>query len=291
LEIIHAGYYNIDTERLPRPDAIDAEPVSYADDPLHPAERSANAEEVAAIIDLNYEFDWSILFSEPYLYILVTGIKITFLIFITSSALSVLTGTAIAIFRISTVKALNAAGVLYVRIFQSIPVLFWMLFFYYFFPELLPGELKDILNSYYYYPVIASIIALTLDNASYVSDILKGGRSMIPDIQREVAIATGLTRVQQYIYVLLPQMFRVILPPLGTRLVHNFKNTTLCMAIATPELMWATQQVESITFKGVETIMAATVFYLLISVTMASAVIILERHMKIDAASIIKSRA
>jgi polar amino acid transport system permease protein len=168
-------------------------------------------------------------------------------------------------------------GTLYVKIFQSIPVLFWILFLYYIFPELLPSELRDVLNAYYYYPVIASIVGLTLDNASYVSDILRGGRLLIPQTQREVAIAMGLNRVQQYIYVLLPH--------------HNFKNTTLCMAITAPELMWATQQFESLTFKGVEAIIFATVFYISFSLIMAASIIMLERHMKIDAASIINSRA
>ena len=165
-----------------------------------------------------------------------------------------------------------------------------MLFFYYLFPELLPGELGTTLNGYLYYPVAASIAALTLDNASHVSDILKSGRLMIPQTQREAAIATGLSRIQQYLYVLLPQMFRAALPPLGTRMVHNFKNTTLCMAITAHELTWATQQVESLSFRGTEAIIAATVFYVGLSLIMASAVILLERRLRIDPASIIRGR-
>jgi polar amino acid transport system permease protein len=86
-------------------------------------------------------------------------------------------------------------------------------------------------------------------------------------------------------------MFRVTLPSLGTRMVHNFKNTTLCMAITTPELVWATQQIESLSFRGIEAIIIATVFFGAVSIIMASALIILERHLRIDAASIIKSRA
>ncbi len=222
---------------------------------------------------------------------LFTGILITLLLFALSSVASLLLGTAISILRLSRIKFLHWTGTFYVRIFQSIPVLFWILFIYYVFPAVLPFGLGAVLNNYYYYPVLAGALALTLDNASYVSDILRGGRLLIPQTQRDVAIATGLTRVQQYIHVLLPQMFRVMLPPLGTRMVHNFKNTTLCMAIAAPELMWSTQQIESLTFKGVEAIIFATVFYFSFSILMASCIIILERHMKIDTASIIKPRA
>ncbi len=180
---------------------------------------------------------------------------------------------------------------MYVKIFQNIPVLFWMLFFYYIFPELLPYGIGKSLNEYYFYPVAAGTLALTLDNSSYVSDILKSGRLLLPLTQREVAISTGLNRLQQYIYILLPQMFRLALPPLGTRMIHNFKNTTLCMVITAHELTWATQQIESISFRGIEAIIAATLFYIVLSIAMASLVIIIERHLKIDATSIIKPKA
>jgi polar amino acid transport system permease protein len=205
-----------------------------------------------------------------------------------SSIASFFLGTGISILRVSRMRLFRILGNMYVKIFESIPVLFWMLFFYYILPDLLPAGLGLKLNAYYYYPVIAGIVALTLDNASYVSDILKNGKFLIPQTQRDVAISTGLSRIQQYLYVLLPQMFRVTLPPLGTRMVHNFKNTTLCMVITAPELTWATQQVESLSFRGVEAIIMATVFYFFLSILMASLVILLERYLKIDAANVIR---
>lgn len=204
---------------------------------------------------------------------------------------SLFLGTAIAILRVSRIRFLQILGTAYVKVFQSIPVLFWLLFFYYVFPELLPFQLGTKLNSYAYYPVLVGIVSLTLDNASYISDILRSGRLLLPQTQRDVAIASGLNRIQQYIYVLLPQTFRITLPQLGTRTVHNFKNTTLCMAVTAHELIWATQQIESLSFRGVEAIIMSTVFYASVSLIMASAVIILERHLKIDTASIIRSKA
>ncbi len=243
------------------------------------------------IFKLQYEFDWGILFTEPYLGILIDGAGITLLIFVISSVTSLFLGTIIAILRVSRIRLLQLPGILYVKIFQSIPVLFWMLFFFYLLPEILPAGPGEKLSAYFYYPVIAGSLALALDNASYVSDILRSGRLLIPPVQRDAAISTGLSRVQQYLYVLLPQMFRLTLSPLGTRMVHNFKNTTLCMAITVHELIRATQQIESLTLRGVEAIIMATVFYIALSLIMASVVILLTRHLKIDAASIIRSRA
>lgn len=222
---------------------------------------------------------------------MITGVQITLIFLAATTVTSLCLGTVIAIMRISRIKAMRALGTLYVEIFRNVPGLFWILFFYFVFPEIIPAEWGYKLNHYEYYPIVAGIMGLTVDNASYVSDILRSGRLAIPHGQREVAISTGLSRVQQYLYVLLPQMFRATLPPLGTRMVHNFKNTSLCMAITAPELTWATQQIESLTFRGIEATMIATIFYILLAGVMVSVIILLEKFLKIDATGISHSKA
>ncbi len=220
-----------------------------------------------------------------------TGIKLTVLLLVTTTITSLVLGTILAIMRVSSIKVLRWLGTLYVEICRNIPGLFWVLFFYFVFPEMLPAEWTDKLNSYLYYPVLAGIMGLTVDNSSYVSDILRSGRLAIPHGQREAAISSGLGRVQQWIYVILPQMYRAALPPLGTRMVHNFKNTSLCMAISAPELTWATQQIESLTFRGIEATAVATGFYIFLAAIMVSIIIMLEKILRIDVSSITHSKA
>jgi polar amino acid transport system permease protein len=222
---------------------------------------------------------------------MITGVKITLLLLAVTTVSSLCLGTVIAIMRLSRSKALRFFGKLYVEIFRNIPGLFWLLFFYFVFPEILPFGIGEKLNAYIYYPIVAAVLGLTVDNASYVSDILRSGRIAIPHSQREVAISTGLNRVQQYLYVLLPQMFRAVLPPLGTRMVHNFKNTSLCMAITAPELTWATQQIESLTFRGLEATTIATAFSIVLSLFMVSVIILLEKYFKIDISSMTQTKA
>jgi polar amino acid transport system permease protein len=217
---------------------------------------------------------------------MITGIKVTLLIAGVTTLTSLFFGTILAIMRKSRISILRVLGRLYVELFRNIPGLFWLLFFYFLFPEFLPYGWGDRLNAYIHYPIVASIIGLTLDNSSYVSDIIRGGLLAVPPGQREVAISTGLNRVQQYQHVLLPQTYRKILPPLGTRMIHNFKNTALCMAITAPELTWATQQIESLTFRGLEVTTLATAFYITLSLLMGGTIIILEKYYKIDIASI-----
>lgn len=222
---------------------------------------------------------------------MITGVKITLILLISTTISSLLLGTIIAIMRISRIKILRALGAVYIEVFRNIPGLFWILFFYFIFPELLPVDWGNKLNAYLYYPIIAGILGLTVDNASYVSDILRSGRLAIPHGQREAAISTGLSRIQQYSHVLLPQMFRAALPPLGTRMVHNFKNTSLCMAITAPEITWATQQIESLTFRGIEATTIATLFYIALAGVMVSVIIGLEKFLKIDISSISNPKA
>jgi polar amino acid transport system permease protein len=217
---------------------------------------------------------------------MITGVKVTLILLVSTTITSLLLGTVISIMRISRIKVVRMLGMLYVEIFRNVPGLFWILFFYFIFPELLPPWIGDKLNAYTYYPVVAGILGLTVDNASYVSDILRSGRLAIPHGQREAAISTGLGRVQQYFHVLLPQMYRAALPPLGTRMVHNFKNTSLCMAITAPELTWATQNIESLTFRGIEATTIATLFYIALASAMIAVIIILEKALKIDVSGI-----
>jgi polar amino acid transport system permease protein len=221
---------------------------------------------------------------------MITGIKITLILLAATTVTSLCLGTVIAIMRISRIRIFHILGNLYVEIFRNIPGLFLILFFYFVFPEVLPFGIGEKLNAYLYYPVVAGILGLTIDNASYVSDILRSGRLSIPHGQRDAAISTGLSRVQQYLCVLLPQMYRTALPPLGTRMVHNFKNTSLCMAITAPELTWATQQIESLTFRGIEATSIATLFYIVLAGIMVSVIILLEKILKIDVSSITHSK-
>ncbi|MDH4028465.1 MAG: amino acid ABC transporter permease [Nitrospirota bacterium] len=234
------------------------------------------------IFNLRYEFDWGIPFREPFLGWLITGVELTLLITVVTTVLSLVIGTIIALMRTSRFKFLNIPAKIYVEIVRNIPGLFWLLFFYFVFPQFLPFGLGDKLHEYVKYSVVAGILGLTIDNSAYVSDIIRTGLLSVPRGHIEAAVSTGLNRFQQLQYVILPMAFRTVLPPLGSRMIHNFKNSSLCMAITAPELTWATQQVESITFRGLEVTLLATVFYIVLSLVMAAGIIRLERHWKID---------
>jgi polar amino acid transport system permease protein len=158
-------------------------------------------------------------------------------------------------------------------VIRNVPALFWIMFFYFAFPELLPASLGTYLHEWPGYVFVAGVLGLAADNSAYLSDILRNGMINVSKGQREAAASCGLSRWQECVWILCPQSLRAMMPAIGNRMVHNFKNTSLCVAIALPELTWATQQIESITFKGLEVTVAATFIYatgsLLISLCMS----------------------
>jgi polar amino acid transport system permease protein len=237
-------------------------------------------------LNLRYDFDWGIPFREPFLGWLITGVELTVLIAVVTAITSLIIGTIVAMLRCSRFRIFNIPAKIYVEIVRNIPGLFWLLFFYFVFPQFLPFGLGAKLHGYVKYSVVAGILGLTVDNSAYVSDIVRTGLLSVPRGHIEAAVSTGLNRFQQFRHIILPEAFRTILPPLGSRMIHNFKNSSLCMAITAPELTWATQQIESITFRGLEVTFIATIFYIVLSLIMAALIIRLERHLKIDLTSI-----
>lgn len=218
---------------------------------------------------LHYTFDWSILVTQPYMAIIAKGMVYTLLVTSCSSILSLILGSAIAILRVSRSKIGRHIGNAYVEIVRNVPGLFWILFFYFALPDLLPTALGAHLHTWEHYALAAGIIGLTIDNAAYLSDIFRGGMLAVPPGQREAAASCGFSSLQEYYWVVCPQTLRSVLPAVSNRMVHNFKNSSLCMAISLQELTWATQQIESITFKGLEVTAVATAFYSLGSLVLA----------------------
>jgi polar amino acid transport system permease protein len=214
---------------------------------------------------MNYEFDWGILFRDEYASLLLMGIWYTLVIAGLSTFFSTLFGTLLAAARLAQNHWLNWPAETWVTLARHIPGVFWVLFFYFAFPELLPQSWTSALNRWEHFALLAGIVALTIDNATYVSDIVRTGVLAIPRGEREAAKCCGLNPWQEWICCLLPVTARIVTPPLANRTIHNFKNSSLCMVIGVPEMTWATQQIESLSFRGIEATLVATLFYVVLA--------------------------
>lgn len=210
---------------------------------------------------LHYEFDWTIVVRPMFLELIMDGMGRTLALALASGALSFVLGALLAVARLWPSRWASWPAAVVVELVRNIPSLFWIMFFYFVLPELLPTSIGQTLHEWSHYAFVAGVLGLSVDNAAYLSDILRNGMVKVPVGQREAAASCGLSAWQECFFILCPQSLRAMLPAIANRMVHNFKNTSLCVAIALPELTWAIQQVESITFKGLEVTAVATLAY------------------------------
>ena len=210
---------------------------------------------------LHYDFDWSIVMRPQFLSLLVDGLGRTIALAAISGALSFVLGALLAAARLSPSAVVRTPANALVEVVRNVPSLFWILFFYFVLPELMPAPIGRALHEWPSYAFVSGVLGLSIDNGAYLSDILRNGMARIPKGQREAAASCGMSIWQECVWVLCPQSLRMMMPAIANRMVHNFKNTSLCIAIALPELTWATQQIESITFKGLEVTAVSTLTY------------------------------
>jgi len=218
---------------------------------------------------LHYDFDWSILLRPQFAELLVDGTLRTLALAAVAGALSFVAGALLALARTSPVAALRWPAELAVEVVRNVPALFWVLFFYFVLPELLPPAWGERLHTWPDYVFAAAAMGLALDNGAYLSDIMRNGMVKVSRGQREAAANCGMSVWQESLCILCPQSLRTMMPAIANRMIHVFKNTSLCVAISLPELSWATQQIESITFKGLEVTLLATAVYATGSLSLA----------------------
>jgi len=210
---------------------------------------------------LHYDFDWTIVARPQFVNLVVDGLGRTMALAAISGALSFVLGALMAAARLSPSAVVRTPANALVEVVRNVPSLFWILFFYFVLPELMPAPIGKALHEWPSYAFVSGVLGLSIDNGAYLSDILRNGMAKIPKGQREAAASCGMSVWQECVWVLCPQSLRMMMPAIANRMVHNFKNTSLCIAIALPELTWATQQIESITFKGLEVTAVSTLTY------------------------------
>lgn len=219
---------------------------------------------------IHYAFEWSFLRQPQFAGLLIEGALNTVLLAVLSGVLSLLFGALLAVLRFAPWRRLSLPANALAEGVRNVPALFWILFIYFVGPELLPGSVGEVLHGWPGYMFAAGVLGLTIDNSAYLSDIFRNGMDRVPREQRDAAASCGMSYWQECWWILLPQAARGMLPSVANRMVHNFKNTSLAVAISLPEFTWATQQIESITFKGLETTLLATLLYALGSLSIAT---------------------
>jgi polar amino acid transport system permease protein len=199
-----------------------------------------------------YQFDLSIIIK--YLPLFLKGVFLTVEISFLAILIGLPVGILAAVARTSRFKILNLVGAVYVEVFRNTPLLIQI--FIIFFG--LPG--MGIKLS----PYISGLTALVLYVGAYNTEVIRAGLEAVPRGQIEAAKSLGLTGVQTFLHVILPQTFRISLPALGNNWVALVKNSSLVSVIGMVELTWVTFDLNALTFRSFELFGAATIFYLIL---------------------------
>ena len=198
------------------------------------------------------------------------GWLLTIVISSISLLLSLLLGVLTALCGRSPVIPLRRASTLYVELVRGTPLLAQILFLYYAVAASI--GLQDRL--------VAGILILSLFSGAYLSEMIRAGIESIPTPQLESARAIGLTTFQTYRFVITPQALRQILPPLAGQFASLIKDSSLLSVIGIGEFTLAAQQVNSATYRTLESYLPLALGYLALTLPISLLSKVLERRLR-----------
>jgi glutamate/aspartate transport system permease protein len=215
-----------------------------------------------------HHFDWSgIPGALPTLW---TGAIVTFKITLCAIIVGVLWGTLLALMRLSGVKALEWFSKGYVTVFRSIPLVMVLLWFFLIVPQVLQNLLG--LSPDIDIRLASAMIAFSLFEAAYYSEIIRAGIQAVPRGQVNASFALGMRYGQAMRFVVLPQAFRAMVPLLLTQAIVLFQDTSLVYVISLADFFRTAANVGDRDGTMVEMVLFAGACYFVICVIASSLV-------------------
>ncbi|MEU0134421.1 amino acid ABC transporter permease [Streptomyces sp. NPDC006296] len=185
-------------------------------------------------------------------------------------------GTLLAVFRLSANRVLQAVSWGYTWLFRSTPILVQLLFWFdigALYPRILGVSTVDLLG-----PVTVAVVGLTLHEAAYAAEVVRGGILSVERGQLEAARSLGLGPWRRLRRIVLPQAMRSIVPPAGNMLIGTLKGTSIVSIIAVQDLLYSVQLVYHRTYQVVPLLLVATLWYVAVTSLLSVGQHYVERH-------------
>jgi len=215
-----------------------------------------------------YQFDWSAV--SEYFPIMMQGLLVTVEVSVIAEVVGIVLGLFFALCRLSGFAPTRLFAIAYIDFLRGVPILVILLWTYYGLPILIKVNLTAFQ---------AGILGLGCSYAAYLAEIFRSGIQAIPAGQREAGRTLGLSRWHITFYVVLPQAFRIIVPPLGNTMISMLKDSSLVSVIAVDEMMRVTGVAAAYSFRPLELYAAAAVYYYLMTLVTARVINLVERRM------------
>jgi polar amino acid transport system permease protein len=198
---------------------------------------------------------------------ILSGAWHTLYISVLAMVLGVALGIVLAVMRMSSNPVTNTVAWFYVWFFRGTPVLVQLLLWYNIalvFPILNLGFYKNEMNQVMT-PFLTALLGLGLNEAAYMSEIVRAGIQSVDEGQTEASHALGMTQGQTLRRVILPQAMRVIVPPTGNEYINMLKTSSLAYSVQFPELLKRAQDISSTSLAVVEMYFVASIWYLILT--------------------------
>lgn len=229
---------------------------------------------------MNYQFNWSVLWSGQTGGWLLQGLLTTLQISLLGWLLAVALGIVSGALRTVPFPPLRWLATFYVEFFRNVPLLVWMFFWYFGVPPLLPEAVRNWLFDHGV-EFWAGLCALGVYHGARFSEVIRSGIQSIPKTQFEAAISTGLTVAQSYRLIIIPIALRLIVPPATNESLNLLKNSSVALTIGVAELTFQTRQIETYTAKAFEALAAGTIVYLILCLSIAALMARVEKRFAI----------
>ena len=218
------------------------------------------------------EFDFSLIaHSFP---LLLRGAGLTLEITALAVGLGLLIGLIASLAQLAKTPFLRLPAKIYVDFIRGTPLLIQIFIIYFALPNII-GHRVD--------PFVAAVTACSLNSGAYIAEIFRGGIQSISQGQYRAGLSLGMTHAQTMRYIVLPQAFKRIIPPLGNEFIAMLKDSSLVSVIGFEELTRSGQLIIAETYGTLEIWSCVAIVYLVLTLTISRLVAMLEkRYRKTD---------
>ncbi|HZE17855.1 MAG TPA: amino acid ABC transporter permease, partial [Mycobacterium sp.] len=231
-------------------------------------------------ITTNPRFEWGIVGQFFFSRRVLDGLVLTLELTVISMAIGIVLGVVLAVMRLSPNPLVAGAAGFYIWFFRGTPVLVQIIFWFNItalYPVIGWGGFTLNANALIT-PFVAAILALGLNEAAYMTEIVRAGILSVDEGQSEAASALGMSRLLTMRRIILPQAMRVIIPPTGNETISMLKSTSLVSVIAVTELLYSVQLIYSFNYRTIPLLMVASIWYLMVTTLLSIGQFYIERH-------------
>jgi polar amino acid transport system permease protein len=232
---------------------------------------------VAHTLVTNENYQWDVVgqyFTAP---TVLQGLRLTIILTILAMVFGALLGMVIAVMRASTVRPVRLLASGYVTFFRGTPVLVQLIFWFNIaalYPNIAVGipftgisqavDVNALMGA-----TTAAIIGLSLNEAAYLAEIIRGGFAAVDKGQIEAADSLGMSSRTKLLRVIIPQSMPTVVPATGNQVIGMFKETSLVSVLGVAELLQSTQLIYARTYQTIPLLIVACIWYLLMTLALS----------------------